>query len=256
MLETLGAPGPPRRRRRPRNAEPADPPASLPLTRVTAIRAAAPFDSVAEAARWLDEATEADDTVDTLIADAVGLLNRALHARAVAAGDPRSERSVSLERTAAARIGFGSGEETAAGRFAEAREIDVHGRGGSRRRQREEELRQQSRLAALLGGREGLDVCETMLLRARVDLDAGRCREAALQLRAGVQSMLAELRGGIGDDAGHDKDMAELEERSDAVEEAATTAIGGGLSGQQREAVAVALGLAERILRRRRVLAS
>jgi hypothetical protein len=254
VLATLGAPGPPRRRRRPWSAEPEATPASLPLTRVTAIRASAPFGSAEEAAAWLDEATEADDTVDVLLADALGLLNQALHVRAVAAGDPRSERSVSVERAAAARIGFGSGEETAAGRFADAREIDLHGRsGGSRRRQREEELRPQSRLAAVLGGRERLDVCETMLLRARVDHDAGRDREAALQLRAGLEAMRFESQDGAGD-PGHESDMAELEERRPAVEAAADAAVRRELDAEEGQTVAAGLRLAERILRRRRVL--
>lgn len=252
MLETLGAPGPARRRRRPRSAEPDASPGALPLTRVTAIRAAAPLASSAEAAAWLDEACEAEDTVDVLLLDALALLNRALHARAVAAGDPRSERAASLERAAAARIGFGSGEETAAGRFAAAREIDLHGRGGSRRRRRDEELRPQSRVAAVLAGRERLDVCETMLLRARVDLDADRAREAALQLRAGLEALSSELR--VSADEPQERDLAELKERRSAVEAAAGAAVGRELSGEQREVVAAALGIAERILRRRRVL--
>ena len=49
----------------------------------------------------------------------------------------------------------------------------------------------------MLGGRERVDVCETLLLRARADLDAGREREAALQLRVGLEALLAELKGGL-----------------------------------------------------------
>ena len=62
----------------------------------------------------------------------------------------------------------------------------------------------------MLGGRERLDACETLLLRARADLDAGRPREAALQLRVGLEALLVELRGAL-DDPGHDEDMAAIE---------------------------------------------
>ena len=78
----------PRRRRRPREAEPDAEPSPLPLTRATAVRAFAPFESEEEAGRWLDEATEAEDTADVLVADGIDLLNRALHAHAVAGADP------------------------------------------------------------------------------------------------------------------------------------------------------------------------
>ena len=60
MVKALGAPAPPaRRRRRARKVEPGADPATLPLARVTAVRAFAPFESEEDAARWLDEATEA-----------------------------------------------------------------------------------------------------------------------------------------------------------------------------------------------------
>ena len=35
--------------------------------------------------------------------------------------------------------------------------------------------------------------CEELVLRARADLDAGRVREAALQARMALESLLAEL---------------------------------------------------------------
>ena len=116
--------------------------------------------------------------------------------------DPGARRSPS-------RIGYGSGEEVAAGRFTAAREVDVRAGGASRRRRRAEELRPQERLAAVLGGRERIDACETLLLRARADLDAGRSREAALQLRVGLEALLVELPGALAD-PGHEEDMATL----------------------------------------------
>jgi hypothetical protein len=193
VVETLGAPPPSgRRRRRPRRAEPGTEAAPLPLTRVTAVRAATPFSGAEEAGRWLEQATEAEDTADVLVGDGIALLNRALHLHAVASGDPHGHE-LAPERAVAVRLGYGGGDEVAAGRFGDAREIDVWASGASRRRRREEDLRPQERVAAALGGREELDACESLLLRARADLDAGREREAALQLRVGLEALLAEL---------------------------------------------------------------
>ncbi len=151
------------------------------------------------------------------------------------------------------RIGYGSGEALAAGRFAEAQRIDPRGAAGSRRRQREEEMRPQERLAAVLGGRERIDACETLLLRARADLDAGRRREAALQLRVALEAMLVELSGALAD-PGHEEDMATLEARRNEAGEAANLALRGDLDDEQERSVRELIETAERVLRRRRVL--
>ncbi|MGN6815719.1 MAG: hypothetical protein ACTHK3_06495, partial [Solirubrobacterales bacterium] len=67
VLQKLDAPAARgRRRRRTRSAPAEAEPASLTLTRATAIRAFAPFAKEDEAARWLDEACEAEDTVEVL----------------------------------------------------------------------------------------------------------------------------------------------------------------------------------------------
>jgi hypothetical protein len=253
VVQTLGAPPPPgRRRRRPRRAVPDEPPSPLPLSRVTAIQAFAPIESEAEAARWLDEACEAEDTVDVLVEDGIALLNRALHAQAVAGAEPRAQADLAPEQAVAVRVGYGSGEEIAAGRFSDAREVDVAG-GTSRRRRREEELRPQERVAAVLRGRERLDACETLLLRARADLDAGREREAALQLRVGLEALLVELKDAL-TDPGHEQDMATLAARRAEAGDAANAALRGSLKQEQLAEVQELLEICERTLRRRRVL--
>lgn len=254
VVRTVGAPRPPgRRRRRPREAEPGESPAELPLARVTAIRAFAPFADAAEARRWLDEAAEAQDTIDVLVGDGIELLNRALHIRAVAGADPHPQHLVP-ERAVAVRLGYGSGEETAEGEFSEAREVDVWATGASRRRRRQEELAPQERVAAVLAGRERIDLCETLLLRARADLDAGREREAALQLRIGLEALRAELPSGAVEDPGHERDLAALAERGEEPAALAEAALAGELSREQTAATGELLAIAERILRRRRVL--
>lgn len=253
VLKTIGAPpAPGRRRRRGRGASAEPEPAPLSLTRVTAIRAHSPHADQAEAARWLDEACEAEDTIEVLAEEAIAPLNRALHAHAVAAADPQGHE-LSAEDAERVLIGYGSGEETADSRFTDARQVDLTPRASSRRRRREEELRPQERVAGVLRGRERLDACETLLLRARADLDAGREREAALQLRVGLEALLVELEGAL-TDSGHGDDMATLTERRGEVGDAANAALSGDLSEEQRRQVEELLEISERVLRRRRVL--
>jgi len=105
----------------------------------------------------------------------------------------------------------------------------------------------------MLGGRESADACETLLLRARADLDAGRDREAALQLRVALEALLAELKGALAD-PGHEEDMATLSERRSEVGSAANAALQGELTGEQRQQVEDLIAISERVLRRRRVL--
>ncbi|HEU4598436.1 MAG TPA: hypothetical protein VFS26_01695, partial [Solirubrobacterales bacterium] len=252
VIETVGAPPPPRRRRRkPQTSEPGAEPAPLPLARVTAVRAHEPFESGEQAERWLAGTLEDEESTDAAIAEALALINRTLHANAVAAADPLG-REVSAEHAATVRIGHGSGKQVAAGRYEQAREIDVRG-GRSQRRRREEDLRPQERVAAILGGREQLDACETLLLRARTDLDAARNREAALQLRVGLEALLVELDGALAD-SGHAEDMATLKSRRGEVGEAANEALRGELNSTNLNSVRELLDICERVLRRRRVL--
>lgn len=252
VIETLGAPPPPRRRRRrPKEAEAGTDPESVALTRVTAIRANEPFEAEAGAAEWLVKAVSSEDSIDSAVGEGLELLNRALQAHAVASADPLGTE-FRASTAASVRIGHGSGKEVAAGRFTAAREVDVRA-GSSPRRRRDEELRPQERLAAILGGRERVDACETLILRARADLDAGRRREAALQLRIALEAMLVELDGALVD-PGHDEDMAELGERRKEAGEAANAALTGELDVEQERQVVELAEICERVLRRRRVL--
>jgi hypothetical protein len=253
VLQTIAAPPrPSRRRRRPRDAEVAAPPAEVPVARATAVRAFEPFAGAEEAAAWLAKATAAEETVDLVVEAGIGLVNEALHAHSIAAADPYLG-PLTADRAVSVRIGYGSGEETAEGAFSEAREVDASAGGMSRRRRRQEDLRPQERVAAVLRGRERIDACEPLLLRARADLDAGRPRAAALQLRIGVEALLAELPEAL-DDGDHRTDIAALEERREAVEAAAERALTVDLTPEAEATVREALEIAERVLRRRRVL--
>jgi hypothetical protein len=252
VVETAGAPPPPRRRRRrPKESEVEADAEALPLCRVTVVRAEEPFESGDDASRWLKEVVASEDLTDATVAAGIRLLNRALHALAAASADPLGAE-LRVERAVTVRIGHGSGKEVAAGRFSAAREVDVRDDGGSRRR-RDQELRPQERLAAVLGGRERVDACETLILRARADLDAGRRREAALQLRVALEAMLAELDGALADPK-HERDMGELRQRRGEVGEAANAALRGDLSVDDERKVEELTAICERVLRRRRVL--
>ena len=253
VVEILAAPPlPGRRRRRAQTAEPGEQPPGLPLSRATAVRVVEPFSSEEEAEGWLLAAADSEEAVDALVAEGVALVNRALFAQGAAAGDPHVRELTELEASAV-RIGYGTGEEVAAGRYTAARYVDVRETGASRRRRRAEELRPQERVAAVLGGRERVDACEPLLLRARADLDAGREREAALQLRIGLEALLVELKDALADPR-HTEDMGALETSRGAVGQAATAALQGDLDAETSGRVRETLEICERVLRRRRVL--
>jgi hypothetical protein len=255
VIETLGAPPPARRRRkRRRDAEIGEPPPELPVARATAVLAFNEFEDEQTAEAWLSQTTASEEAVDHLVEQGIDELNRALHTQSVASGDPYPQ-TVTPARAVVIRIGVGSGEALADGAFTSAHQVDPGLGPISRRRQRDEELRPQQRLAAVLGDREQLDACETLLLRARADLDAGRDREAALQLRVGLEALLIELKGALSD-PDHEGDMATLESRRHEVGDLANAALQGDLDATQLQALREIQALSERVLRRRRVLGS
>lgn len=253
VIETLGAPPPARRRRkRPKDAEIGEPPVELPVARATVVLAFNEFEDEKAADAWLQETTATEDNIDRLVEQGIDELNQALHTQAVASGDPYPQ-TVTPARATTIRIGFGGGEALVDGAFTSAHQVDPGLGPTSRRRQRDEELRPQQRLAAVLGGREQLDACESLLLRARADLDAGRDREAALQLRVGLEALLRELKGALSD-PGHEEDMTTLEGRRHGVGELANAALQGELNAAQLQTLRDTQALCERVLRRRRIL--
>jgi hypothetical protein len=111
-------------------------------------------------------------------------------------------------------------------------------------------LHPQQRLAALLSGRDVALACEVLALRARVDLDQDRGREAALQLSAALDAALAELEGWRGTEAVARR-LDELHDHREPVDRAAAAALEGGLQPEHTEAVEAALGRLEATLRAR-----
>jgi hypothetical protein len=208
VLRTLGA----RERRRfggrkPREVASSDAPDEVPTVRATLIRA----EPVDAPDAWLDALRGDADAREDEVESALRELNAILRAHRSAAADPYA-REVPRWQANAIRIGYGTGDEVADGRFTAACDVPEP-RGRVRRA---ETLAPQERLAAILGGSDRAFVGEELVLRARVDLDAGRPREAALQARVALEALLAELPSG-GELAGH----------RDAVGRAANAALDG-----------------------------
>jgi hypothetical protein len=210
-------------------------------TRATVIDVGAPMASDAEAQTWLRDAGEPELAAD------LEVLNRALHAFRLVIADPHV-REIRREQALVARIGFGAGEQVAEGQWTEARELVP----AEPRRRRMRVLTPQARLAAILSGREQALACEELALRARLDLDAGREREAALQLLVALDAALAELANDPAAPVLAER-LEELRTQREPVRTAAQTALARPLSPAQRNAVEHALGRIEAALRARAV---
>src|SRR5204862_4018543 len=118
------------------------------------------------------------------------------------------------------------------------------------RQRRKVVLHPQARLAALLGNREQPLACEELALRARLDLDQGRYREAALQVLVALDAAVAEL-GADPRVAPLEDRVAELREQRDPVAATAQNALAGPLEQEDLETVVFALGRIEAALRAR-----
>jgi hypothetical protein len=111
-------------------------------------------------------------------------------------------------------------------------------------------LEPQARLAAVLGGRESVLVSEELVLRAQVDIEQGRAREAALQMLVALDAALAELQIDPGAGALAER-LEELRGQREAIARAAQSALAGSLPAPDREAVEHTLGRIEAALRAR-----
>lgn len=241
MFTTLGAPE--RRRLRGRRGAIVREagPEPVPTSRVTVV-APEPFADRPGAEEWLEQLRAGTREPRGEVDAAVAVVNRALQAHRVARADPRVGE-VSAEQALVVRLGFGAGDAVAEGRYGEAWELPRR-RGGVRRSMEAPE----ERFAALLGAREQVLACEELVLRARADLDARRPREAALQARVALESLLSELGGELGDDR-----RPALEADRRAVGEAANAALHGSPPQELDEAVRGAIGRMEAALRARRL---
>jgi hypothetical protein len=236
VLGTLGAPE--RRRLRGRRARPVEEagPEPVPTARATVVRPE-PFESREAAAGWLAALRSNDSAMRDELDTGLRTLNRALRAHRAATADPWLG-DVSDERALVARVGYGSGEAIAEGRFGEALELP---RAGARRVKRSMEAPEE-RFAAMLGARAEALAGEELVLRARADLAAGRPREAALQARVALEALVAEL-----------PDAGSLPDLRSAVAAAAGAALRGELGEAETTSIEEAVQAMEAALRRHRL---
>lgn len=234
-----------RARRRPRRAEPGhSPPDPVPITRVTVIASDA-FEDEAAARQWL-EACRGAKEIERELDYAIRRVNRAVHAHRLSAGDPYVS-DVSAAQARRARLGYGTGEELVEGAWKEAWTVPADRRTRTRRRA---VLAPQEQVAMILGGRKPPFPSEDLLLRARLDLDEGRTRQAALQARAAHGALQAELHA----EEGTEQAAAPLRGNSELISRLATVALERPLDSEQAAKLGELIAEMERVVRRRRHL--
>jgi hypothetical protein len=220
-------------------------PAPTTTCRVTVI------DPVSLSAEHQARAWLAELDVEREVLAAVTVINRVVHSHRIASADPYVHE-ISPEQALVIRGGWGEGEQVAAGRWLHARELRWRPRGRRSvrsRRSRAGVLRPQERLAALLGARADTLLCEELTLRARLDLDQGRLRLAALELDTALATAVAELRSSERQDLAIR--VAELEQLRSGVGGQAHAVTGAGEVEVNAEALEHALGRLEAALRAR-----
>jgi hypothetical protein len=199
--------------------------ALVPTARVTIVDPV-PLAAERQAQAWIDTLDPEQEA-----RAAVDVLNRILHFHRITAADPHVNE-VSASQALVIRVGWGAGEQVADGRWLHARELDRPlggprpgaGTGGrGRRAKRRASLGHELRFAQLLGGRGTALICEELALRARLDLDRGRLRHAAIELDRAFASAIGELAGEKRQDLAIR--IAELQKLHDGVTEQAKIAL-------------------------------
>lgn len=198
-------------RSRTRRAESA--PAPVPVTRATVVDPVA-LSLDTQARKWLQQLDPEREAQA-----AATVLNRVLWAHRIA-GAEAYVHEISPSQALVLRAGYGEGEQVADGLWSDARELVLsHKRSG----RRATVLRPQERLALLLSGRGEVLLCEELVLRARVDLNAGRLALAAIELERAYATALVEL--GAEQRADMRARLEELEELRAEVEATAHAAV-------------------------------
>jgi hypothetical protein len=245
QVETGQPLGPPDGRYMARPAE-GEPPSHVLVfagPQVTIISVSAPLVDARAGAGWLKTAGEEELT------DALGVLDRAMHAFRQIVADP-SVSGPGRRQLVVARAGYGDGEGLAEGRFGESRELPAPR--GPRFQRRSKVLEPQARLAAALSGREPPLVCAELALRATHDLESGRLREAALGTMIALDAAITELSLDAQAGALAER-IEELRSLRGGVVAAAQTALAGALAEAELAAVDLALARTEAALRARAV---
>ena len=242
VVTTLGAPERRLLRRRTPTPVTEGAPEPVPTSRMTLIEPE-PFADLEKAKLWLAEVRGRRERAQAEVEAALLVANRVLAVHRAATGDPFA-RDVSASHALVVRLGYGDGNTVAEGRYVEAVELP---RPTPKRPRRSMEAPDE-RFAALLGARAPLLVCEELVLRARSDLLAARRREAALQARVALESLLSELLADLPEER-----RAELQADRGPVAAAANAALDGPLDEASEAAVEAAVARMEAVLRARRL---
>jgi len=220
------------RRSRPRQVEPGDPPAEVPVYVAALLFATRAFGDPAAAgaalARWRADAASAEP----LVCEALAVLNRAVRAYRAAAAHPYV---VEVTRTdaRAVRVGYG-GADLVRGEWEDAVVLPApqESRLGRAARLRPTEI-----VADVLAGRGAILDGEDVLLRAVLDIEQGRPDAAAGQLELaaglligapggpgarmqGIRERATQVRERLGDGATRAAALAELSDLTAEVGEA------------------------------------
>jgi hypothetical protein len=183
IVQELDAPRPQRRgRRRARPVEPGEPD-QVPVTRVTVTGVS--FDDTSSGSAWLKETLRSRERGMQELRDATRIVNRALNALRAEARDPLVQE-IGATKALAIRMGHGTGDELAEGRWTEASQLPQQQRG------RLDDVEPQSRVAAVLAGRDDVHPAETLMQRARLDVQHGRDAEARYGLQAAREALREE----------------------------------------------------------------
>jgi hypothetical protein len=240
-----------RSRRWGRELEPQNLPAETALSRATLVETTVVDEP--EASAWLEGV--AKEAADEAVDEGLRVLNGAIRAFRAVSADPVL-REVTAEQALTVRVGYGQGVEVADGAWTAARDLPPLDEKGKRRRgRRAAALRPQERFAAVLGGRDAVLACEELTLRARLDLDSGRPREAALQAHLALEAAIAELAAFRGQE-GVGRRLDELGEHRDRLAATANEALQHGLSANDIKTVIDGVEAVETILRARTASAS
>lgn len=234
-----------RARRRPKRAEPEPEDAApdpVPISRVTVIASDA-FADEGKARAWLEHCRDAKQSTRELDY-ALLRVNRAVQAHRLSSSDPYV-REVTVGQACRARLGYGSGDELVEGTWRDAWTVPIE---QARRGGRRAMLAPQEQVARILSGRRPAQPSEDILLRARLDLQERRTRQAALQAHAAHGALRAELWA----EAGAEQVLVTLEGAGELLRGLAAVALERALDEEETAKLDDLVTEMERIARRRR----
>lgn len=147
--------------------------------------------TTAQAKQWLDNVLS--DGGVQLLERCEQVVNQLLHAYRIAARDPYcSDRSfrTALKVTA----GYGTGDQLSKGESSHERSMNL-----ADLRKPNDPVSAQTQIAALLGARRTTLMADDLLMRAQLDISAGRTGQAALQLQTAFRAAEFELAAWVDD---------------------------------------------------------